>query len=184
MWPQYLVRNQVTFAAETAQLNNPTIKNAVFWDVAPCRSCVNRRIGRTYRLHLQGRKSASDEPAWASGHAAAHDKRKGRGPGGGGGKKKKNAMWKVKSALRTFNIPSQTRVSDLNPVHSALISLLHWIRKYCVRLSVNSKVTHWQELRLQWGTGNSVWLDDWWINYCDITGEPLLGYGTVNNLSA
>jgi hypothetical protein len=30
------------------------MKNAVFWDVAPCRSCVNRRFGRTYRLHIQG----------------------------------------------------------------------------------------------------------------------------------
>jgi hypothetical protein len=25
-----------------------TMKNAVFWDVAPCRSCVNRRFGGTY----------------------------------------------------------------------------------------------------------------------------------------
>jgi hypothetical protein len=33
-----------------------TMKNTVFWDVAPCSSCVNRRFGRTYRLHLQGRK--------------------------------------------------------------------------------------------------------------------------------
>jgi hypothetical protein len=32
------------------------MKNAVFWDVAPCTSCVNRRFGGTYRLHLQGRK--------------------------------------------------------------------------------------------------------------------------------
>jgi hypothetical protein len=32
------------------------VKNAVFWDVAPRRSCVNRRFGGTYRLHLQGRK--------------------------------------------------------------------------------------------------------------------------------
>jgi hypothetical protein len=33
------------------------MKNAVFWDVAPCRSCeINRRFGGTYRLHLQGRK--------------------------------------------------------------------------------------------------------------------------------
>jgi hypothetical protein len=32
------------------------IKNAVFWDVVPCRSCVNRRFEGTYRLHLQGRK--------------------------------------------------------------------------------------------------------------------------------
>jgi hypothetical protein len=33
-----------------------SMKNAVFWDVAPCRSCVNRRFGGTCRLHLQGRK--------------------------------------------------------------------------------------------------------------------------------
>jgi hypothetical protein len=31
--------------------------NAVFWDVALCRSFeLNRCFGRTYRLHLQGRK--------------------------------------------------------------------------------------------------------------------------------
>jgi hypothetical protein len=33
-----------------------TRKNAVFWDVAPCISCVNRRFGGTYRLHLQVRE--------------------------------------------------------------------------------------------------------------------------------
>jgi hypothetical protein len=32
------------------------LKNAVFWDVVPCRSCVNRRFGGTYRFHLQGTK--------------------------------------------------------------------------------------------------------------------------------
>jgi hypothetical protein len=32
------------------------MKNAVFWNVALCRSCVNRRFGEMYRLHLQGRK--------------------------------------------------------------------------------------------------------------------------------
>jgi hypothetical protein len=30
------------------------IKNAVLWDVVLCRSCVNRRFGGTYPLHLQG----------------------------------------------------------------------------------------------------------------------------------
>jgi hypothetical protein len=44
------------------------MKNAAFWDVAPCRSCVNRRFGGTYRHHLQGRKKfASEEPALAGG---------------------------------------------------------------------------------------------------------------------
>jgi hypothetical protein len=28
-------------------------KNTVFWDVPPCRSCVNRCFGETYGLHLQ-----------------------------------------------------------------------------------------------------------------------------------
>jgi hypothetical protein len=30
------------------------MKNAVFWDVAPCRYCISRRFGVKYRLHLQG----------------------------------------------------------------------------------------------------------------------------------
>jgi hypothetical protein len=30
-----------------------TMKNAVFWDVAPCRSCVSRSFGGTYSLHLK-----------------------------------------------------------------------------------------------------------------------------------
>jgi hypothetical protein len=33
-----------------------TMKKAVFWDVAPCRYCVNPCFGGTYRLHLQGRR--------------------------------------------------------------------------------------------------------------------------------
>jgi hypothetical protein len=32
------------------------MKEAVFWDVASCRSGVNRRFGGTYRLHHQGRR--------------------------------------------------------------------------------------------------------------------------------
>jgi hypothetical protein len=34
---------------------SPSVKNTVFWDVAPCGHFVNRRFGGTYRLHLQGR---------------------------------------------------------------------------------------------------------------------------------
>jgi hypothetical protein len=34
-----------------------TMKNAVLWDVAPCRYFINRRFGGTYRLHLQGRSN-------------------------------------------------------------------------------------------------------------------------------
>jgi positive regulator of sigma E activity len=32
------------------------MKNAVFWDVTPCGSCKNRRLGGTYRLRHQGEK--------------------------------------------------------------------------------------------------------------------------------
>jgi hypothetical protein len=31
-----------------------TMKNAIFWHVAPCEYFVNRRFGGTYHLHLQG----------------------------------------------------------------------------------------------------------------------------------
>jgi hypothetical protein len=33
-----------------------TMKNAVFWNVAPCRSCVNRRFGGTCSLHHPKRR--------------------------------------------------------------------------------------------------------------------------------
>jgi hypothetical protein len=32
------------------------MNNAVIWDVAPCRSCVNRHFGGKHRLYLQDRK--------------------------------------------------------------------------------------------------------------------------------
>jgi hypothetical protein len=31
-----------------------TMKNVVFWVVSLCGSCINRRLGGAYRLHLQG----------------------------------------------------------------------------------------------------------------------------------
>jgi hypothetical protein len=34
-----------------------TMKNAIFWDVIPCDSCKNRRVGGTCRLHHQGEKN-------------------------------------------------------------------------------------------------------------------------------
>jgi hypothetical protein len=34
-----------------------TMKNAVFWHVAPCGSCKNRHFGRMHRLHHQGDKN-------------------------------------------------------------------------------------------------------------------------------
>jgi hypothetical protein len=37
------------------------MKNAVFWDMAPCGSSENRRFGGTYRLHHQSEK---DQRAW------------------------------------------------------------------------------------------------------------------------
>jgi hypothetical protein len=42
------VRSEVCTAAN--------MKNIVFWVVILCTSCVNRRFGEIYRLHLQGRK--------------------------------------------------------------------------------------------------------------------------------
>jgi hypothetical protein len=39
------------------------LKNAVFLDVIPCRSFVNRRFVGIHRLHLQGRKIRQRELA-------------------------------------------------------------------------------------------------------------------------
>jgi hypothetical protein len=37
-----------------------TMKNAVFGDMTSCGSCMNRRFGRTYRLHHQGGTNQRD----------------------------------------------------------------------------------------------------------------------------
>jgi hypothetical protein len=58
---------------------SPTMKNAVFWDVAPCRSCVNRRFGGTYRLHLQDRKireRGTSSRRWKQIYTAPHPRRR------------------------------------------------------------------------------------------------------------
>jgi hypothetical protein len=49
MWIKVNTKILVRFEVFTAV----TMKNAAFWDVAPCRSCVNWCFGGTYRLHLQ-----------------------------------------------------------------------------------------------------------------------------------
>jgi hypothetical protein len=58
---QKILLETLALEAETALKKLNTIeqkhfKNAVFRDVAPCISCVNRRFRGTYRLHLQSRK--------------------------------------------------------------------------------------------------------------------------------
>jgi hypothetical protein len=37
-----------------------TMKNAVFWDVAPCRYCVNRRFGGMYRMIRRDSEQTKD----------------------------------------------------------------------------------------------------------------------------
>jgi hypothetical protein len=45
-----------TFVKPSLMNTFVSMKNTVSWDVAPCRSCVNRSFGGMYRLHLQGTK--------------------------------------------------------------------------------------------------------------------------------
>jgi hypothetical protein len=71
-----------------------TMKNAVFWDVAPCRYCVNRRFGGTYRLHLQGIKIQESitlkmEAIRSSETSAPHPR-------------KRNSSWSLFSAFSIF----------------------------------------------------------------------------------
>jgi hypothetical protein len=46
------------------------MKNAVFWDVAPGRYCINRRFGRTYHFHLQASGCSLQPPAHAGSYLA------------------------------------------------------------------------------------------------------------------
>jgi hypothetical protein len=39
------------------------MKNAVFWDVAPCGLIINRRFGGTCRLHLEGKINDASKSA-------------------------------------------------------------------------------------------------------------------------
>jgi hypothetical protein len=55
------IQNQLRFKVFTAV----TMKNAVFWDMVSCRSCVDRRFGGAYHLTIKVEQSASKEPAWA-----------------------------------------------------------------------------------------------------------------------
>jgi hypothetical protein len=54
---EYLQNNSGCDTEVSLQKVTYITKNAVFWNVAACRSCVNRRFRGTYRLHLQGRKN-------------------------------------------------------------------------------------------------------------------------------
>jgi hypothetical protein len=39
-----------------------TMKNAVFWVVAPYRYCINQSFGGMYHIHLQGRRKKKKNP--------------------------------------------------------------------------------------------------------------------------
>jgi hypothetical protein len=65
--PNLLQKIHVRFEVFTAV----TMKNAVFWDLGPCRSCMNRRFGGMYHLHLHGRKIRDLPPLAHSGSSLA-----------------------------------------------------------------------------------------------------------------
>jgi hypothetical protein len=51
--PEYKSKSSISyqfvFQSEVSVHRSHILKNAVFWDMAPCRFCVNRRFGGTYR---------------------------------------------------------------------------------------------------------------------------------------
>jgi hypothetical protein len=72
------------------------MKNAVFWDVAPCGYCVNRLSEEHIPSIFRVEKSASEEPAWAG---VCRPKRQGtRDPHGA--TSQKTAFFIIKSCLR------------------------------------------------------------------------------------
>jgi hypothetical protein len=57
-WPSSLVKLIIYVGFEV--ITAVTVKNAVFWDAAPCKSCKNRRFRGMYRFDLQGRRNIRD----------------------------------------------------------------------------------------------------------------------------
>jgi hypothetical protein len=55
----FTTRWYVTTGQGFEVLTAVVMKSTIFWDITPCSPVkVNRRFGRIYRLHLQGRKKA------------------------------------------------------------------------------------------------------------------------------
>jgi hypothetical protein len=73
---------RVFFTVTAVRISNSskilTLKNVIFWDVAPCRSCVNQRFAGMYYLHQQQQQqklTAGNQPArsiLAPGPAGTH----------------------------------------------------------------------------------------------------------------
>jgi hypothetical protein len=53
----YTENCQVDLHADKNDIMAVTMKNAVFWDVTPCRSCKSRRFREMYSLHHQSEKN-------------------------------------------------------------------------------------------------------------------------------
>jgi hypothetical protein len=70
----YIVTEDNCHYCKTEVFTAVTMKNAVFWNVAPCRSCVNRRFGGTHRHHLQGRKIREQGTSVSRWQVASHMK--------------------------------------------------------------------------------------------------------------
>jgi hypothetical protein len=99
-----------------------SVKNAVFWDVAPCRSCVNRRFGGTYRLHHQGRKireRGTSVSRWLLTEWCASPKRRFT-QNLHGATSKKTALFIV-TAVKTSNLTSSVKFTSGLPISSKLI---------------------------------------------------------------
>jgi hypothetical protein len=48
---------EIMFGVRLEVFTAVTMKNGIFWDVAPCGSCKNRRFGGTQRLLHPGEKN-------------------------------------------------------------------------------------------------------------------------------
>jgi hypothetical protein len=67
LWHIFKILNTRSVSYKIWGFTAVTKKNVVFWDVAPCRSCVNRRLEERITSIFRVEKSASEEPAWAGG---------------------------------------------------------------------------------------------------------------------
>jgi hypothetical protein len=88
------------------------MKKAVFWDVAPCSSGVNRRFGGTYRLHLQGRRESIRKSAR---EASVRDV--------------KGRLHGATSQKTAFFIVTAVKTSNLTYIHITLHDFCPWVHQ-------------------------------------------------------
>jgi hypothetical protein len=130
--------------------------SAVLWDVAPCRSCVNRRFGGTYHLHIQCRKFCERGPAHAGSSLADFSTLN---------------MEVIRSSETSVHIRSTRRHTPEDDIHQHRYSL--WLSNPNVQKKSYSSWSH-AKFRVRYDfteSGVECWQNDDWQVKAGLLGD-------------